>query len=174
MSNEIVRRAFLLAYEAHQGQKYVNDPYLVHLFDVYNVLVEYGQDSAELLAAGLLHDVIEDTPTNYRQVLEATNEDVAEIVFACTDELGRNRKERKVRTLAHLSAWTSQRGTAALAVKLADWIANVRRAHADSPRKLQMYQKDWPEFSQLWARFHKRQLEPMWEHLEYLLESEQK
>lgn len=162
MQQELVRRAFLLAYSAHAAQQYGTDPYLVHLFDTYNVLLRFKHESPELLAAALLHDVIEDTPTNYRQVLEATSETVAEIVYACTDELGRNRKERKVRTLAHLHAWTMQRGEAALTVKLADWIANVEAALREDLRKLQMYRKDWPEFSQFRERFPADQLEPMW------------
>ena len=160
---DLVRSAFMLAYEAHATQRYGDDPYLVHLFDTYNVLLEFGHKVPELLAAALLHDVIEDTPTNYTQVLQATNETVAEIVYACTDELGRNRKERKVRTLAHLHAWTMQRGEAALTVKLADWIANVGESlREEDVGKLKMYRKDWPEFAQFRDRFPAEELEPMW------------
>lgn len=171
---ELVRRAFLLAYEAHKSQRYNNDPYLVHLFDTYNVLIEYGQTEGEVLAAGLLHDVIEDTPLNYRQVMEATNKAVAEIVYACTDELGRSREERKARTSCHLREWTEQHGTTALTVKLADWIANARRSLMGSPRKLQMYEKDWPEFYQFRTFFPAEQLAPMWNHLKELLVAEER
>jgi (p)ppGpp synthase/HD superfamily hydrolase len=164
--NDLVRRAFLLAHRAHAAQQYGPDPYLVHLFDTYNVLLWYGHTDTELLAAALLHDVIEDTPTNYRTVLETTTETVAEIVYACTDELGRNRRERKVRTLQHLHAWTTQQGTAALTVKLADWIANVQNALDYDTKKLQMYRKDWPEFSEFRARFPCDRLEPMWRWLQ--------
>jgi (p)ppGpp synthase/HD superfamily hydrolase len=170
MTDPMVRRAFLLAYEAHGTQQYGDDPYLVHLFDTYNVLLEFDHTELELLAAALLHDIIEDTPTNYRQVLEATSGQVAEIVYACTDELGRDRRERKERTLQHLHAWTTQRGEAALTVKLADWIANVRCALADDKRKLQMYRKDWPEFSEFRVRFPVESLEPMWQWLEQVLQ----
>lgn len=169
MTDDLIRRAFLLAYEAHVAQRYGDDePYLVHLFDTYNVLLLFGHRDPELLASALLHDVIEDTPINYRGVLEATNEAVAEIVYACTDELGRNRRERKVRTLQHLHAWTTQRGEAALTVKLADWIANVRNALLNdaNKRKLQMYRKDWNEFSEFRVRFPAKHLEPMWEWLQ--------
>lgn len=166
MTDPMVRRAFLLAYGAHGTQQYGGDaPYLLHLFDTYNVLLEFDHTEPELLAAALLHDIIEDTPTNYRQVLEVTSEQVAEIVYACTDELGRNRRERKERTLQHLHAWTTRRGQSALMVKLADWIANVRCALLDDPRKLQMYRKDWPEFSEFRVRFPSEELEPMWNWL---------
>jgi (p)ppGpp synthase/HD superfamily hydrolase len=169
MTDDLIRRAFRLAYDAHAAQKYSgDDPYLLHLFDTYNVLLLFDHREPELLAAALLHDVIEDTPINYRGVLEATNEAVAEIVYACTDELGRNRRERKVRTLQHLHAWTTQRGEAALTVKLADWIANVRCALRDNTRKdkLQMYRKDWAEFSEFRVRFPCDNLEMMWEWLQ--------
>lgn len=167
--DDLVRRAFLLAYSAHGPQKYGEKaPYLVHLFDTYNVLLRYGHDRSELLAAALLHDAIEDTPTNYSQVLQATNKEVAEIVYACTDELGRSRKERKVRTLKHLHAWTTHSGEAALTVKLADWIANVQASLREDEAKLQMYAKDWPEFSDFRERFPCEKLEPMWKWLDDL------
>lgn len=161
--SELVRQAFRLAYEAHGTQQYSDAPYLLHLFDVYNVLLQFRHTQPELLAAALLHDVIEDTPVHYRQVLEATNETVAEVVYACTDELGRNRRERKERTHAHLHVWTTQRGESALTVKLADWIANVGEAERQNDAgKLKMYRKDWPEFTQFRERFPRDRLEPMW------------
>lgn len=166
-----VRKAFLMAYEFHKHQKYEDDPYLVHLFDVYNVLRRYGFDDPALLAAALLHDVIEDTPASYRRVSEEVGEDVTEIVFACTDELGRNRKERKEKTLPKLVEWTKERGPGALTVKLADWVANVEACCRSDPRRLQMYQKDWPAFAELKTRFQDYDwLEPMWAYLQYMLE----
>ena len=167
---DLVRRAFLLAHMSHGNQKYEEDTYLVHLLDVHNVLVRYGFNDPPLLAAAWLHDVLEDTPVNYHRVKDVCGSEVAEIVYACTDELGRSRKDRKDRTLQHLSKWTQEHGPDALTVKLADWIANVEASHRSDPRKLQMYQKDWPEFSALRERFPCEPLEPMWAYLKYLLE----
>jgi len=137
----LLRNAFLLAAKKHQHQKYGDDTYLVHLYDVVNVLLEFNVTDEKYLAAAWLHDVIEDTPTHYSEVQQATNKEVAEMVFALSDELGRNRKERKQKTLPKLLACTD-----AILVKLADWIANLRDAKRNNPGFLQMYKKDFPDF----------------------------
>ena len=170
---DVVRRAFLMAYESHRNQKYEEDPYLVHLLDVHNVLVKFGFHDPTLLAAALLHDVIEDTPVNYHRVRDEISLEVAEIVYACTDEIGRSRKDRKEKTLPKLIATTEVKGPDALTVKLADWIANVEASHRTDPRKLQMYRKDWPEFSTLRERFPCEPLEPMWTYLQWMLKLEE-
>jgi (p)ppGpp synthase/HD superfamily hydrolase len=142
--------------EAHAGQKYADGPYLLHLFDVYNILIEYGQTNPNLLAAGLLHDVIEDTPYHYSDISRKFGDRVADLVYACTDDLGRNRKERKRKTWPRFVCWIGENGEDALYIKTADWIAHVRRcyqgAHADKG-KLAMYQKDWSVLRELLKGF---------------------
>lgn len=165
---DVVRRAFLFALRYHGTQKYGYDPYMVHLFDVYNVLIEFGHDDNDLLVVALLHDIIEDTLANYADVLVAFGERVAEAVYACTDSLGRNRKERKKETLARLIDF-SRKTPDALTVKLADWIANVRDAHRHTPNKLQMYRKEWPDFYALSDGFNYPELQPMWNCLNEML-----
>jgi len=159
----IERRAFLLAMKAHERQLYGVDPYMVHLFDVVKALRRHGHTQEELLSAAWLHDIIEDTPFNYADVRSECGTDVAEIVLALTDEVGRNRKERKAKTLPKLSG-----NFEAQCVKLADWIANVENAISEKPQLVQMYQKDWKDFAEAyWGAYN--QLDPMWMHLESLL-----
>jgi (p)ppGpp synthase/HD superfamily hydrolase len=167
------RKAFLLAVRAHQHQKYGDDPYIVHLFDVVNVLHRFQHTSEMVLAAAWLHDVIEDTPLNYHDVKNATNEAVADIVLRLTDEIGKNRKERKAKTMPKL------RGElAAQTVKLADWIANVEEAVlSDNPksyRLVQMYKKDYPDLKAFFdgEEHFAEELYPMWYHLSRLLDFE--
>ena len=58
---DLVDRAYRVAEEAHRGQvRNSGDPYIVHPLAVACILVELGMDS-ECIAAGLLHDVVEDT-----------------------------------------------------------------------------------------------------------------
>lgn len=165
MKHSIVRNAFLMAHHEHRNQSYGTPgvPYTVHLYDVVRVLIEFGFRAERLIAAAWLHDIIEDTPCNYYDVLEATSDEVADIVYAVTDELGKNRRERKEKTLPKLKGFED-----AMAVKLADRIANVRDAHINTPNTLNMYRKDWPEFKEFWHPASP--LHPMWKELEFLLE----
>ncbi len=58
---ELIQRAYRVAEKAHTGQKRVSgDPYINHLLAVAAILAEYSMP-AEVVAAGLLHDTIEDT-----------------------------------------------------------------------------------------------------------------
>lgn len=164
-----IRRAFLLAYRYHEHQRYGDDPYVIHLFDTYRVLVEFNHTEPTILAAALLHDIIEDTPALYHTVKDAVGFDVAEIVFACSDWPGRNRTERRIRTLAHFKQHTEQQAHDALKVKLADWIANIRDGLRSDTGKLSMYRKDWPDFSPLRELYRSEKLEPMWRCIEEML-----
>ncbi|MBD3155744.1 MAG: HD domain-containing protein [Candidatus Aenigmarchaeota archaeon] len=63
---EIIKKALLYAYEKHKGdnRKDTKIPYIVHPIDVTSILMKEEKEdivSDELIAAGLLHDVLEDT-----------------------------------------------------------------------------------------------------------------
>ena len=152
----LVRNAFLLAAEKHKHQKYGDNLFLVHLYDVVEVLRSFGHTEEKYLAAAWLHDVIEDTPTHYSEVQQNTNKEVAELVFALTDEIGRNRKERKKKTTPKL-----EENLDALVVKLADMLANFRDARRNNKGFLRMYKKDFPEFESKF-RDKSSRLESMW------------
>lgn len=164
---DLVRKAFLLAAEYHQHQKYGEHPYLVHLYDVVNVLIEYGFNTPtfyHLLAAAWLHDTLEDTTLNYSKIKTECGEYVAEIVFAVTDELGRSRKERKKKTLPKLTGFED-----AQIVKLADWIANLRDCHRNRSDLLQMYRKDYRSFRDAVKHEATELMLPFWDEIESLL-----
>lgn len=168
---DIVRKAFLFATEAHQNQKYADiHPYTLHLLDVMMTLVQFGIIDPHILAAALLHDVIEDTPYNYADVKNRTDSElVADIVYAVTDELGRNRKERKERTLPKLDKFLQ-----AQYVKLADWISNVRQCYRNSHKMYQMYKKDYKSFRKFRGQFSDSRMHNMWDELDKLLSKDPK
>ena len=56
-----------------------------------------------MTSAGYLHDTIEDTDTSYRDLFDRFGEEVAELVYAVTSELGRNRAERNRKTCAKIA-----------------------------------------------------------------------
>lgn len=63
-----IEQAYLFAREAHKDQKRLSgEPYLIHPLAVAKQLVDLGMDS-ESVMAGLLHDVVEDTPVELSEI----------------------------------------------------------------------------------------------------------
>jgi (p)ppGpp synthase/HD superfamily hydrolase len=115
----------LFAFHAHNGQKrkYTNNPYFFHTLEVATVLTNLGC-SGSVIAAGFLHDVLEDTSYTYDFLVEHFGESVANYVNEVTDvskpEDG-NREIRKARDRAHLA----KASIIGRAIKLADMISNT-------------------------------------------------
>lgn len=161
-----IEKARLFALNAHKGQMYGEFPYEKHLTDVVEVISSYTGatelDNA-ILAAAWLHDSIEDTDVTFKDVFEEFGRVVARIVFACTDEPGKNRRERHERTYPKLMA----AGRDAIAVKLADRISNVRHSLKFNHSMFQMYQREYADFK---AALHlPGELKEMWAILDVLM-----
>ena len=77
--SEIVQRAFEFATRAHEGQvrKYTGVPYIVHPSEVMGIVSTVEHDDA-MLAAALLHDVVEDTDHTVDDIRAEFGDDVAE------------------------------------------------------------------------------------------------
>ncbi len=133
-------KAKLFAETAHQHQMYGHFPYIYHLSQTAEIAEEIGFGE-EIITACYLHDVIEDTPLSFHDVEEEFGTEIAEIVYAVTDELGHNRKERKERTLPKIKA-----NPKAIAVKLCDRISNIRHSSQHDQKMLKMYKKEHLEF----------------------------
>src|SRR3989344_5269422 len=81
---ELISRAFLFAQEAHKEQKRASgEPFFIHPLNVALSLVELNLD-AQTIAAALLHDVVEDTPTTENQIKKEFGDDVAFLVAGVT------------------------------------------------------------------------------------------
>jgi (p)ppGpp synthase/HD superfamily hydrolase len=84
-----------------------------------------------------LHDTLEDTSLSYNDIQKAFGKEVAEIVFCVTDELGRNREERKEKTYPKIqSNWK------ATVVKICDRIANIEQSRSYNQKLFDMYKKE--------------------------------
>lgn len=84
-SNQItpnINKACEFALQAHYGQvrKSQDIPYVFHLFDVAGILIE-NDASEELIIAGLLHDVIEDTDKNEEDIKSLFEQSQAEAII---------------------------------------------------------------------------------------------
>jgi (p)ppGpp synthase/HD superfamily hydrolase len=88
-----------------------------------------------------LHDILEDTPLSYNDVKKEFGEKVADIVYDVTDELGKNRKERKERTYPKIRA-----NHDAILVKICDRIANANNSKKLNKRMFEMYKKEHRDF----------------------------
>ena len=136
-----LKEAAYFAISKHGNQTYDGYPYYYHLEQVVDVLKEFGYTEDLYLISGYLHDVIEDGDASYNDIKKLFGEDVAEIVYAVTDELGRNRKERKEKTLPKIFS-----NQDAIIIKLADRIANMRNSKKMKKDLNKMYQKEYETF----------------------------
>jgi len=143
MSKEVVK-ARMFAEEAHKGQKYGEEPYIVHLDAVAAIVEEYG-DVAQTIA--YLHDTVEDTEASVEDIRKFFGDTVADSVSMLTDEPGANRKELKANTNFKLAQASGHLGMA-LVVKAADRLANVREG-----TKNDMYRKEHEDFRSAVWRF---------------------
>ena len=80
IDKDIIKKAFDIANDAHKTQKRESgEPYITHPIDVAIILAEMGMDTSTI-AAGLLHDVIEDTEYTYDDLKNLFNEEIANLV----------------------------------------------------------------------------------------------
>lgn len=160
---DIEIEAKVMAFDAHIGQMYGSHDYSVHLVHVTDTLLRFGFDDPILLAAGWLHDALEDTDLTREQIEATCGQRVAEIVWRVTDEPGKNRRERKRLTYPKIAGSQD-----ALVIKLADRIANVSESFRNNTGLLEMYKKEYPEFSNTLRKFGSP-LDEMWEWLDRVL-----
>lgn len=113
----------------------------IHLIPNSNDGEDSIQDSIILAAYG--HDLIEDTRVSYNDVKEVLGFETAEIVYAVSNEKGKNRKERANDN--YYKGIVNTRG--AIFVKLCDRIANVQYSKMTKSRMFEMYKKENPEFT---------------------------
>jgi guanosine-3',5'-bis(diphosphate) 3'-pyrophosphohydrolase len=121
----LVSEAAELAARRHNGKARKgrgNEPYINHLAEVANLLsaATDGAD-AELVAAGWLHDTIEDTETTREELAQKFSERVASLVVECTDDMSLPKAER--RRLQVVNA--AHKSPSARLIKVADKISNI-------------------------------------------------
>jgi len=81
---EIIRKAWAFCLQQHEGQKRASgEPYVIHPLEVGQVLAELRMDSTAI-AAGLLHDAVEDTDVTSAEIAKQFGEQVAHIVEGVT------------------------------------------------------------------------------------------
>jgi len=122
----LVSEAADLAARRHNGMARKgrgNEPYINHLAEVANLLsaATAGSD-AELVAAGWLHDAIEDTETTREELAWKFGPRVAALVVAVTDDMTLPKPERRQRQVVD----APHKSPDAKLIKIADKISNIR------------------------------------------------
>ena len=145
----LVEDAFAFASQCHDGQERMSGvPYIEHPIQTALELAELRLD-ADSLAAGLLHDVIEDCGVTVEQLTERFGPEVAKLVDGVTKltrmdlaRLGRLEKTVGSSTEGHLQAESLRKMLVAMAedirvvlIKLADRLHNMRTLSALPPRR---------------------------------------
>ena len=134
---DMISRAYRLAEESHRGQKRLSgSPYISHPVAVACILVELGMDS-ESVAAGLLHDVVEDTPVTLEQIRKEFGKEIANLTDGVT-KLGRipysSREVQQAENLRKMLIAMSE-DIRVIIIKLADRLHNMRTIEFKSPQK---------------------------------------
>ena len=129
---EMIEKAYNLANEAHKGVcRRSGEPYICHPLAVARLVLDLGMDT-ESIAAALLHDVVEDTPTTLDDLKAAFGEEVALLVDGVT-KLTKiqfsNIEELQAENLRKMLLAMS-RDVRVMIIKLCDRLHNMRTGDA--------------------------------------------
>ena len=129
---EMITKAYDLANKAHNGVcRRSGEPYICHPLAVARLVLDLGMDS-ESIAAALLHDVVEDTPTTLEELTAAFGEEVALLVDGVT-KLTKiqfsNIEELQAENLRKMLLAMS-RDVRVMIIKLCDRLHNMRTGDA--------------------------------------------
>ncbi|MBR6942117.1 MAG: HD domain-containing protein, partial [Fibrobacter sp.] len=133
----ILRKAIAFIADAHDGQyRKSGMPYTEHPYEVAKILADLKQDQATVLA-GLLHDVVEDTPHTLNEISELFGEDTAFMVDAVTKITAvqeASKTAQKASTYRKLIT-AMAKDPRVIMIKIADRIHNMRTMRYMKPEK---------------------------------------
>lgn len=127
-NNGTIEKAMQFAIEAHRGavRKGTNKPYILHPIEVLQILSSMNADT-NLMAAGLLHDTLEDTSATLLDIYDQFGADVAALVNAHTEDKRQIWYMRKLHTIDEVPKANIRQKM----LVIADKIANLRGMNTD-------------------------------------------
>ncbi|WP_322170656.1 RelA/SpoT family protein [Acutalibacter caecimuris] len=132
----LIGQAFLLADRMHRDQfRRSGEPYIIHPLSVAAILVDLGMDS-QSVAAGLLHDVVEDTSCTLDEIVQAFGQDVALLIDGVTklDKIPfSSREEEQAENLRKMLMAMAQ-DIRVIIIKFADRMHNLSTLEFMSPQ----------------------------------------
>jgi len=145
MDSKII--SFAIESHASVNQTYDGKPYSVHLAMVFSQAMRFIDCVAthrqkDVLNAVWLHDTIEDCRLTYNDILKISTKEVADLVYALTNEKGKNRAER-----ANQKYYKGIRDVEyATFIKLCDRLANVIYSRDTESRMFGVYKDENEKF----------------------------
>jgi (p)ppGpp synthase/HD superfamily hydrolase len=118
------------------------------VFDISNEYLHLipELENKTIVQKGVLgHDLIEDARVSYNDIKELVGYEVAEIIFLCTENKGRNRLARKSKEFYEDLATNEL----AVFVKLCDIIANSTFSKQSGSSMFSKYQSEWTKVKQI-------------------------
>ena len=137
---EIYKKAVNFATQKHiqQKRKCVPWPYIVHIYDVAQTLIENGA-SEEAVVAGVLHDTVEDTDTSLEEISKEFGNEVAYLVDMVSENKELEYIERKKTQADRIKG----AGKDVKMIKCADVCSNLKTLANDIKAKV----SDWNVFN---------------------------
>jgi guanosine-3',5'-bis(diphosphate) 3'-pyrophosphohydrolase len=134
---DLLQRAYRFSEVSHQGQQRASgEPYLSHPLEVAHLLVGFKMD-VTTVTAGLLHDVLEDTPATKGDLEREFGKEIADLVDGVT-KIGKlafsSREERQAENFRKMLV-AMARDLRVLMIKLADRLHNMRTLDYLPPEK---------------------------------------
>ncbi|OGP13772.1 MAG: GTP pyrophosphokinase [Deltaproteobacteria bacterium RIFCSPLOWO2_02_FULL_50_16] len=125
---DCIRKAYVFCSNVHKGQKRVSgDPFLIHPLQVAMILSEMRMDTVSI-AAGFLHDTVEDTLVSVDEIRSVFGEEIATLVDAITKLSKINFSSREKREAENYRKMflAMAKDIRVIIVKLADRLHNMR------------------------------------------------
>ncbi len=140
----LIQKAYVFSAAAHAGQTRLSgEPYLFHPLEVANTLAEMKLDNASV-AAGLLHDTVEDTKATIKEITDEFGPDVAKIVAGTTkiSKMSFQSKEEAQAENIRKMILAMADDIRVLMVKLADRLHNMRTLEFQKTIKQRLIAKE--------------------------------
>jgi GTP pyrophosphokinase len=134
---DVIGRAFEFAQKAHEGHKRLSgDPYITHPLAIALILAELEQDP-QVIAAALLHDVVEDAEVSREELSQTFGEEVTKMVEGVTKLSQLNFISREVHQAENFRKMFVAMGEdfRIIIIKLADRLHNMRTLQYLPPPK---------------------------------------
>jgi guanosine-3',5'-bis(diphosphate) 3'-pyrophosphohydrolase len=142
---DIIDRAYIYSARVHDGQvRLSGEPYLSHPLEVAGILADMKLDVVSV-AAGLLHDVVEDTHASTEELFEIFGKEITHIVSGVTklsvlpfSSSSQARQAESIRKMILAMADDIR----VILIKLADRLHNMRTLKYHTPKKREMIAKE--------------------------------
>ena len=144
---DLIQRAYIFSAQAHDGVvRRSGEPYISHPMNVAYLLAEWQLDEATV-AAGLLHDTVEDTETSVDEIEELFGEEVADIVDGVTKISQMTFESKAIAQAENMRKMilAMAEDIRVLMVKLADRLHNMRTLEFMKPIKQRLIAQETKE-----------------------------